>query len=50
MAKSKVKVEKFDRINRSSLKLKDSSHRTRTGASKGRRRVKAHSNHSSHTR
>jgi hypothetical protein len=38
---SKVKVEKFDRINKS--KLKHASVRTRTGASNGKTRVKAHS-------
>ena len=38
---SKVKVEKFDRINKS--KLKNGSNRTRTGALKGKTRCKAHS-------
>lgn len=40
MAKARVKVEKFDRINKS--RLKDCSRRTRTGAYKGRTRTKAH--------
>lgn len=42
MAKTRIKVEKFDRINRSQLKLKHSRQRTRTGAYKTRNRVKAH--------
>jgi hypothetical protein len=38
---SKVKVEKFDRINKS--KLKNGHNRTRTGALKACCRTKAHS-------
>ncbi len=42
MAKAKVKVEKFDRINRSNLRMKEVSKRTRTGALKTPNRVRAH--------
>ena len=37
---SKVKVERFDRINKSRLKMKGK--RTRTGASTARNRTRAH--------
>jgi hypothetical protein len=50
MAKSKVKVERFDRINRSNLTLRDAYRRTRTGAYRSRNRVRGHSNHFSHRR
>ena len=40
--KGKKLAEKFDRINRGNLKLKDRSKRTRTGAYKTRNRVAAH--------
>jgi hypothetical protein len=40
--KSKAKVERFDRIDRSALKMKEASKRTRTGALNTPNRVRAH--------
>jgi hypothetical protein len=42
MAKARLKVERFDRINRNNLRVKDRNLRTRTGAYKSPNRVKAH--------
>ena len=39
---TKVKAEKFQKINKANLK--NASNRTRTGAMKGRNRVAGHSN------
>ena len=47
MAKARIKVERFDRINRSQLRMKETSKRTRTGAFK-RGRTRAHSRHYKH--
>lgn len=43
---SKVKVEKFQKINKA--QLVNASNRTRTGALKGRCRVAGHSRHYKH--
>lgn len=45
---SKVKVEKFDKINRSKLSLSNAVNKTRTGQLKGRATCKAHGKMSKH--
>lgn len=48
MAKAKVKIERFDKINRSKLTIREAVKRTRTGAYRSRIK-RAHGKHYKHT-
>lgn len=45
MATKKIMAQKFGAVNKAKLKLRFATKRTRTGAFKGRCRIKAHSHY-----